>query len=77
MFIYLGLKLKKKRLNSNIMGKRPTKSEKFTRVEKGKNKICDEMNYANDHFDEWQPKTNAEKRLKEAIISIESKISNK
>ena len=59
------------------MGKRPKSKSKFTRVPDNVNKICDEMNYANDHFNEWEPKTNAEKRLKEAIISIENKIKNK
>ena len=58
------------------MGKRP-ENVKFTRVPDGKNKICDEMNYANDNFDSWEPKTNAEKRLKEAIINIENNIINK
>ena len=58
------------------MGKRP-KNVKFTRVPDGENKICDEMNYANDHFDSWEPKTFAEKRLKEVIINIENNIINK
>ena len=58
------------------MGKRPT-MEKFTRVPDGINKICDEMNYAHDNFESWSPKTNAEKRLKDAIKNIESRIQKK
>jgi hypothetical protein len=57
------------------MGKRP-ENVKFTRVPNGENKICDEMNYANDNFDSWEPKTFAEKRLKEAIVNIENNIEN-
>ena len=55
------------------MGKRP-ENVKFTRVPYGKNNICDEMNYANDTFEEWNPETNAEKRLKEVITKIEKRI---
>ena len=55
------------------MGKRPV-SKKFTRVPDNVNKICDEMNYANDNFDSWIPTTNAEIRLKEVIEKIEKRI---
>jgi hypothetical protein len=58
------------------MGKRP-KNVKFTRVPYGENEICDQMNHANDNFDSWEPKTNIEKRLKEAIVNIENNIINK
>jgi len=55
------------------MGKRP-KSTSFTRVPHGINPICDKMNDANDDYDNWVPVSNAQKRLKEAIDRIESRI---
>ena len=47
--------------------------EKFTRVPTGKCDVCDDMNAAHDEYHKWVPISNAEKRLKEAIDTIEAR----